>query len=468
MNEFKEISNVSSHNDSKVSGKDKLESTGKVELSITDKSPEIPPSVMAISNLRCPSPPPILANKTSNELPPSLSLNHQQTSSANGNLHERHLDETNNKETNDKDINGISQFIKSSLQTESPKSNSSTVSLDYLHDPPKESNHHKVPSVHAHFYVDESIRSKFNRSRSGSNATSVTSDQLNHPPTTLDSLVSKQVGSLEKLVGSSTASPKISNLYSDQNVDPRLPQDDDKIHILLGVCGALSTSKIKLIILRLFEIYGHDKITIHLILTKASEHFINNDILNYLENTKKVTIWRDNDEWLTWNTRADPVLHIELRRWADILIVCPLTANTLSKITLGLCDNLLTNVIRAWNTAYPILLAPAMVSYSYNSVTTRRQLRLIAEEMPWVEILKPVEKVVGSYGDIGMGGMMDYNEIVNKIVLKLGGYPEEEDEDDDKKIIDESLVDDDEDDEDDDDDDEDDDELKLSEKIIKS
>lgn len=50
---------------------------------------------------------------------------------------------------------------------------------------------------------------------------------------------------------------------------------------------------------------------------------------------------------------------------------------------------------------------PAMVSYSYNAITTKKQLRMIAEEMPWIEVLKPLEKVFGSYGDIGMGGMMD-------------------------------------------------------------
>ena len=122
---------------------------------------------------------------------------------------------------------------------------------------------------------------------------------------------------------------------------------------------------------------------------------------------------------------------------------------------MGLCDNLLTNVVRAWNTSFPILLAPAMVSYSYNAITTKRQLKLIAEEMPWIEILKPVEKVVGSYGDIGMGGMMDWNEVVNKIVMKLGGYPEEEEEEETADANGSVIVDDDDDDDDADNDDDD-------------
>ena len=42
-----------------------------------------------------------------------------------------------------------------------------------------------------------------------------------------------------------------------------------------------------------------------------------------------------------WSGRGDPVLHIELRRWADLLLIAPLDANTLAKIAGGLCDNLL-------------------------------------------------------------------------------------------------------------------------------
>lgn len=39
--------------------------------------------------------------------------------------------------------------------------------------------------------------------------------------------------------------------------------------------------------------------------------------------------------------KGDPVLHIDLRKWADIFIICPLSANTLAKISNLVCDNLL-------------------------------------------------------------------------------------------------------------------------------
>ena len=53
----------------------------------------------------------------------------------------------------------------------------------------------------------------------------------------------------------------------------------------------------------------------------------------------------DEEEWREWKQVGDPVMHIELRRWADCLVIAPLSANTLAKCAQGLCDNLLTCVV---------------------------------------------------------------------------------------------------------------------------
>ena len=60
------------------------------------------------------------------------------------------------------------------------------------------------------------------------------------------------------------------------------------------------------------------------------------------------------------DARGDPVRHIEFRHWADLLVVAPLDANTLAKFAIGLCDNFLTCLFRAWDFAKPVILAPAM------------------------------------------------------------------------------------------------------------
>ncbi len=60
----------------------------------------------------------------------------------------------------------------------------------------------------------------------------------------------------------------------------------------------------------------------------------------------------DADEWRGYaSVGADPVLHIELRKWADVLVVAPLSANSLAKLAHGLADNLLTSTARCWEFA---------------------------------------------------------------------------------------------------------------------
>ncbi|KAL8476320.1 hypothetical protein ACS0TY_028842 [Phlomoides rotata] len=73
-------------------------------------------------------------------------------------------------------------------------------------------------------------------------------------------------------------------------------------------------------------------------------------ILNILQATfvdrvaipKDVVLYTDEDEWSTLKNIGDNVFHIELRKWADIMVIAPLLANTLAKIAGGLFDNLLT------------------------------------------------------------------------------------------------------------------------------
>lgn len=59
--------------------------------------------------------------------------------------------------------------------------------------------------------------------------------------------------------------------------------------------------------------------------------------------------FRDQDEWDAWKNRNDPVLHIELRKLASLILIAPLSANTMAKITNGLSDNLLTSIFRCWD-----------------------------------------------------------------------------------------------------------------------
>jgi phosphopantothenoylcysteine decarboxylase len=89
------------------------------------------------------------------------------------------------------------------------------------------------------------------------------------------------------------------------------------------------------------------------------------------------------DEWRLWNRMGDPVLHVELRDWADALVIAPLSAHSLAKLAHGLCDDTLSCVVRAWDfghgkrPAKPMILVPAMNTAMWEHPLTRSQLETI-------------------------------------------------------------------------------------------
>ena len=116
----------------------------------------------------------------------------------------------------------------------------------------------------------------------------------------------------------------------------------------------------------------------------------------------------DADDWRRWRAVGDPVAHIELRRWADALVVAPLSANTLAKVANGLCDNLATCVVRAWDFRRPLLAAPAMNTLMWESPFTARHLREAAAL--GVRVVPPVSKRLAC-GEVGAGGMAEVGDV---------------------------------------------------------
>ncbi len=109
---------------------------------------------------------------------------------------------------------------------------------------------------------------------------------------------------------------------------------------------------------------------------------------------------------------GDPVLHIELRNWADVLVIAPLDANTLAKLAAGLCDNLLTCVVRAWDISRPIVVCPAMNTHMYTHPHTAAHLAVIRQL--GMHVVSPVVKALAC-GDVGMGAMAPIETIVEAV-----------------------------------------------------
>lgn len=211
---------------------------------------------------------------------------------------------------------------------------------------------------------------------------------------------------------------------------------DNKKHLLLASSGSVATIKLPKI---LKELSRYSDLSIRIILTKAAENFLagqsaEQPLLKSLYSVKNVDgIYRDDDEWDKPWVRGGGILHIELRRWADILVIAPLSANSMAKMTVGLADSLLLSVVRAWDTTGEIegsrkkriVLFPAMNTAMWRHPVTRKQIQVLAKDWAideehdgWIELLRPVEKTLAC-GDVGDGAMREWTEVVSVIEQRL-------------------------------------------------
>ncbi|XP_053451991.1 phosphopantothenoylcysteine decarboxylase isoform X1 [Nycticebus coucang] len=198
-----------------------------------------------------------------------------------------------------------------------------------------------------------------------------------------------------------------------------------KFHILVGVTGSVAALKLPLLVSRLLDIPGsltvsplvkcrgitdHSNLQllgleVAVVTTERAKHF-------YSPQDVPVTLYSDADEWEMWKHRSDPVLHIDLRRWADLMLVAPLDANTLGKVASGICDNLLTCVIRAWDRSKPLFFCPAMNTAMWEHPITMQQVGQL-KAFGYTEIPCVAKKLV--CGDQGLGAMAEVETIVDKV-----------------------------------------------------
>ncbi|MFM6202351.1 MAG: bifunctional phosphopantothenoylcysteine decarboxylase/phosphopantothenate--cysteine ligase CoaBC [Dolichospermum sp.] len=130
--------------------------------------------------------------------------------------------------------------------------------------------------------------------------------------------------------------------------------------VLIAVGGGIAAYKVCELVSKLFQ----SGVELRVILTKSAQEFITPLTLATLSRHQAYT---DNDFWQPIYTRP---LHIELGEWADLIVIAPLTANTLAKLAYGMADNLLTNTILA--STCPVLLAPAMNTDMWEQVAVQR------------------------------------------------------------------------------------------------
>ncbi|KAG0165193.1 hypothetical protein DFQ28_009109, partial [Apophysomyces sp. BC1034] len=151
-------------------------------------------------------------------------------------------------------------------------------------------------------------------------------------------------------------------------------------------------------------------VNLKVIRTQAAGYFFDDELI-------EADIHTDDQEWRMWKKKTDPVLHIDLRNWADIMVVAPLDANTLAKIANGLCDNLLTCVLRAWDLRKPVLVCPAMNTNMWTHPFTATHLGVLQDTLTF-KIISPISKTLAC-GDTGIGAMAEPQTIVAQTMALL-------------------------------------------------
>ena len=172
-------------------------------------------------------------------------------------------------------------------------------------------------------------------------------------------------------------------------------------NILLGVTGGIAAYKTTFLARLLIKAGAHVKV----IMTQSSSSFVSPLTLSTLsKHPVLLDFVNETDGSLSWNN------HVELGLWADIFIIAPATANTLSKMANGTCDNLL--LATYLSAKCPVYFAPAMDLDMYKHKSTLTSLDKL---QGFGNVMIPAESGELASGLVGEGRMAEPENIISFI-----------------------------------------------------
>lgn len=175
--------------------------------------------------------------------------------------------------------------------------------------------------------------------------------------------------------------------------------------ILLGITGSIAAYKAPLIVRLLVKAGAEVKV----VMTPASRDFVSQLTLATLSKNPVLADLFDEETWSN---------HVALGRWADLMVIAPLSCNTLSKMASGRCDNLLMAVYLS--ATCPVMVAPAMDEDMWHHETTKTNLDQLRKNGNLVLKVAHGELASGLFGE---GRMSEPEEIIQEITeffLKSG------------------------------------------------
>jgi phosphopantothenoylcysteine decarboxylase / phosphopantothenate---cysteine ligase len=169
--------------------------------------------------------------------------------------------------------------------------------------------------------------------------------------------------------------------------------------VLLGVSGGIAAYKTASLVRSLIKAGAH----VQVVMTPASKDFVTPLTLSTLsKNPVFSEFYNKDDENKQWNN------HVELALWADYILIAPATANTLSKMANGVCDNLL--LATYLSAKCPVYFAPAMDLDMYKHPTTLDNFKKLES---YKNIMIPAESGELASGLSGEGRMAEPENIVS-------------------------------------------------------
>lgn len=177
-----------------------------------------------------------------------------------------------------------------------------------------------------------------------------------------------------------------------------------KGRILLGVCGSVACYKACELVSQLKQ----NAFDIIVCMTEEAKRFVSPLTFQTLSGNKVIVdIFED--------TLFEKPVHINLSSWADIIVIAPASANIISKLASGVCDDILTLTLLSTNTR--VIIAPAMNENMYNKKIIQDNIKILKS---WGYIFLGPVKGWLSCGYEGLGKMSPPDIIVKEIRKLLG------------------------------------------------
>lgn len=173
--------------------------------------------------------------------------------------------------------------------------------------------------------------------------------------------------------------------------------------IILGITGGIAAYKSERIVRSLVK-NGYD---VKVILSKAAEQFVSELVLTTFS---KNQVYKDSD-LINLN---DPMLHIQLAKWASTILIAPATANIIAKLAHGICDDLLCTTVLASNARK--IIAPAMNVEMWENTIVQQNLHILKT---FGFIILPTLQGDQACGDYGLGCMLEPDAIIDELKCML-------------------------------------------------